>query len=146
MDDYWLPKGKILNIRAISIKHEKPRSLNNFCEKKIKDRVSKLKLSQEYEKKMIQLQLDHLSQKSLEVYQVAIDCLIEGLFGKKDSDQWDKIWSIHGLVVCCNIFGPLTIRKNVIWPCLRNGLEWDPSTIGFWLLCTHPLTIASFTS
>ena len=74
--------------------------------------MSKLKFSQEFEEQMIQLQVDHLRQASLEVCQSsAMDRLARALF---DDRLEDRQWSTRQEVTRCRLFGASQMRKNVI--------------------------------
>ena len=74
-----------------------------------------------FEEEMVNFQLERLKFASLEVYQGAIDCLAEGLF--KDPDQ---MWVTRGLITQCVLFGPQTIRKNVLLAMFREKLDMGP--------------------
>ena len=73
--------------------------------------MSKLKSSKEFEEQMIQLQVGHLRQASLEVCQSMEDRLASALFndGLKHMQ-----WSTRREVTRCKLFGVGQMRKNVI--------------------------------
>ena len=74
-----------------------------------------------FEEEMIRFQLEHLRFASLEVRQGAIDCLAEGLL--KDLD---RICVTRGVITQCVLFGPQTIRKNVILAMFKEKLRMGP--------------------
>ena len=81
--------------------------------------MSKLKFSKEFEEQVIQLQVDHLRQTSLEVCQLAVDCLARALFN--DGLEY-KQWSTRQEVTHYRLFGASKMRKNVILCMLKEQL------------------------
>ena len=73
--------------------------------------MSKLKFSKEFEEQMIQLQTDHLRLASLDVYQLAIDCLAKAMF---DDGLEDRQWSTNREVTTYRLFGACQMKKSVI--------------------------------
>ena len=82
--------------------------------------MSKLKFSKEFEKQMIQLQMDHLRLASLEVCQSAI---AKALF---DNGLEDRQWSTNREVTRCRLFGACQMKKNVILCMFKEQLGLGP--------------------
>ena len=85
--------------------------------------MSRVKLSKEFEKDMILLQVEHLRQTSLIVCQSVVNRLAKALF---DDGLKDEEWQTNKNVASCGLYEERRLRKNVILFMFKEQLGIGP--------------------
>ena len=85
-------------------------------------------LDDDHAEEMVKFQLEHLRFASLDVRQMAIDRLIDGLF-----EDRDQVWVTRGVITQCILFRPQTIWKNVILTMFKEKLRMGPKYYNFFV-------------